>query len=108
MDSSPAAGPSLLTRLRPELGRIGAGTACLLATNGCAITIPLLLENAIDALGSTGAAARGLVVRDAAVIAGLAILQAAIRTASRVLIFNAGRNVEYAMRRDLFVHLLRQ
>jgi ATP-binding cassette subfamily B multidrug efflux pump len=104
----PPRAPSLLARLRPELGRIGAGTACLLATNGLAISIPLLLKNAIDALGRTGEAARGLVVRDAAFIAVLALLQSGIRTASRVLIFNAGRNVEYGLRRDLFGHLLRQ
>jgi ATP-binding cassette subfamily B protein len=34
-------------------------------------------------------------------------LQAAIRTSSRVLIFNAARNIEYAIRRDLFRHLMR-
>jgi ATP-binding cassette, subfamily B, multidrug efflux pump len=105
-DREPA--PSLFARLRPELGRIGGGTACLLATNGFAIAIPLLLKNAIDVLGHTGPAPRGLVVRDAVLIAAFAILQSAIRTTSRVLIFNAGRNVEYSLRRDLFSHLLRQ
>jgi ATP-binding cassette subfamily B protein len=46
-------------------------------------------------------------VRDAALIVVFAILQGVIRTASRVLIFNAARNIEYAMRRDLFRHLMR-
>ena len=36
-----------------------------------------------------------------------AIAQAVIRTGSRVLIFNAGRNIEYGLRRDLFGHLCR-
>ncbi len=30
-----------------------------------------------------------------------------IRTWSRILIFNAGRNIEYRLRRDLFGHLVR-
>jgi ATP-binding cassette subfamily B protein len=51
--------------------------------------------------------ARHLVTRTALLIVGCALVQAAIRTWSRVLIFNAGRNVEYSLRRDLFSHLVR-
>jgi ATP-binding cassette subfamily B protein len=76
-------------------------------TNAFAVSIPLLLRDAIDALKGTGASARAAVVRDAALIAGFAVLQALIRTASRVLIFNAARNIEYGLRRDLFRHLMR-
>jgi ATP-binding cassette subfamily B protein len=94
--------------MRPELGRLGAGALALLATNGFALSIPWLLKNAIDALSRSGAAARGAVVRDAVLIAVFAVLQALIRTTSRVLIFNAGRNIEYGLRRDLFRHLMRQ
>ena len=35
------------------------------------------------------------------------MLQALIRTWSRIFIFDAGRNVEYRLRRDLFAHLTR-
>jgi ATP-binding cassette subfamily B protein len=41
----------------------------------------------------------------AAVIAGAAVAQAIVRTCSRALIFNAGRDVEYDLRNDLFAHL---
>src|SRR6185503_1493213 len=67
------------------------------------MTIPWLLKGAVDALGTPGAA--GDVGRTAALIAGAAIAQAVVRTASRVLIFNAGRNIEFSLRRDLFAHL---
>jgi ATP-binding cassette subfamily B protein len=93
--------------LRPESGRLAGGTLALAATNACALGIPLLLRDAIDALKSTGVSARAGVLRDAALIAALAVVQAVIRTASRVLIFNAARNVEYRLRRDLFSHLMR-
>jgi ATP-binding cassette subfamily B protein len=99
--------PTLSARLRPELGRLAGGAFALVLTNAFALSIPWLLKSAIDALRRDGAAARGPVVRDAILIGVFAILQAAIRTTSRVQIFNAGRNVEYGLRRDLFRHLLR-
>jgi ATP-binding cassette subfamily B multidrug efflux pump len=97
--------PSLRARARPEIARLVGGCGCLLATNAFALAIPWLLKGAIDSLRREGAAARGAVVRDALLIAACAILQAAIRTTSRVLIFNAGRNIEYTLRRDAFHHL---
>ncbi|HEY4393987.1 MAG TPA: ABC transporter ATP-binding protein [Polyangia bacterium] len=112
----PASGraASIRARLRPEAAGIVAGCLCLVATNGLALTIPWLIKGAIDALraGARGAsnlpALHALVVRDALLIAGFAALQAVIRTWSRILIFNAGRNVEYRLRGDVFRHLLRQ
>ncbi|HVV48628.1 MAG TPA: ABC transporter ATP-binding protein [Polyangia bacterium] len=107
---SPAA--SIRTRLRPELAGIVGGCLCLAATNALALTIPWLIKGAIDALrtGARGAgggrALHALVVRDALLIAGFAAGQAMIRTWSRILIFNAGRNVEYRLRGDVFRHLL--
>ncbi len=99
--------PTLTARTRPEVGRLAGGALCLLATNAFALSIPWLLKNAIDALRVGAAGAHAAVVRDAVLIGVFAILQAAIRTASRVLIFNAGRNIEYSLRRDLFGHLMR-
>jgi ATP-binding cassette subfamily B protein len=43
----------------------------------------------------------------AAIIAAAAVVQGVVRTFSRALIFNAGRNVEYDLRNDLFAHLQR-
>jgi ATP-binding cassette subfamily B protein len=93
--------------MRPEVGRVAAGALALVLTNGFALAIPWLLKNAIDALRGAGPGAHAAVVRDAALIVMFAILQAVIRTSSRVLIFNAARNIEYALRRDLFGHLMR-
>jgi ATP-binding cassette subfamily B protein len=92
---------------------LSMGCLCLAVTNALALAIPWLLKEAVDTLGHAGAVAGGvdeayrLVIRNAALIAGLAIAQAVIRIGSRVLIFNAGRNIEYTLRRDLFAHLLR-
>jgi ATP-binding cassette subfamily B protein len=100
--------PSIGVRLRPELPGILLGCACLCATNALALAVPWLIKSAIDALRTLPAAvAHGRVVRDAIAIIACAVLQAAIRTWSRVLIFNAGRNIEYGLRRDLFGHLCR-
>jgi ATP-binding cassette subfamily B multidrug efflux pump len=97
-------------RLRPEVAGIFFGCLCLGATNALSLTIPWLIKGAIDALrGGAGAAGglHALVVRNAALIAVFAVAQALIRTWSRIFIFNAGRNVEYRLRGDLFRHLLR-
>jgi len=103
-------GVSLGVRLRPELTGILFGCLCLGATNALSLTIPWLIKGAIDALRGGARAAGGLhalVVRNAALIAVFAVAQALIRTWSRILIFNAGRNVEYRLRGDVFRHLLR-
>jgi ATP-binding cassette subfamily B multidrug efflux pump len=83
-----------------------------MATNGLGLAIPWLLKTAIDALGRAHGATemqsvRHLVSRTALLIVGFAVVQSLIRTWSRVLIFNAGRNLEYSLRRDLFAHLSR-
>ena len=93
------------------------GGVCLAGTNALGMTIPWLLKSAVDALRAlhpeaatvreAAAAAFRVVARDAGWIALAAIGQAAIRTVSRVLIFNAGRNIEFGLRRDLFRHLCR-
>ncbi|HSZ81181.1 MAG TPA: ABC transporter transmembrane domain-containing protein, partial [Polyangia bacterium] len=99
--------PSLLVRARPEAGRLLVGVLALGGTNVFALAIPRLLRSAIDGLHAMGAGARDAVVRDAILIGVFAILQAAVRTLSRIFIFNAGRNIEYTLRRDLFRHLTR-
>jgi ATP-binding cassette subfamily B protein len=110
---SPSPPPhTLLQRIRPDLRGILLGCLCLAATNTLGLAIPWLLKNAIDALGGaygTPALARAghLVARTALFIVGCALVQALIRTWSRVLIFNAGRNIEYRLRHDLFSHLTR-
>ncbi|HZL16324.1 MAG TPA: ABC transporter transmembrane domain-containing protein, partial [Polyangia bacterium] len=103
---------SIRRRVRPELGGIALGAICLAATNALALSIPWLIKGAIDALRAGAPAhpggVQGLVVRNAGLIAACAVTQALIRTWSRILIFNAGRNIEYRLRGDVFRHLLRQ
>ncbi len=65
------------------------------------VLLPLLLERAVAAV--TGGRPVG---RWALAMAGVALGAAAIRIASRTLIFNAARDVEYDLRRDLFDRLL--
>ncbi len=96
------------------------GCLCLAGTNALGLTIPWLLKLSVDALrslgldagkvsGAAGAAAvdavHAAVARNAGWMVAAAIAQALIRTVSRVFIFNAGRNIEFGLRRDLFAHL---
>jgi ATP-binding cassette, subfamily B, multidrug efflux pump len=99
---------SIWSRARGELASILGGFVCLAVTGVLALAIPWLIKDAIDTLQTSAAAeAHGVVVRDAVGIIACAVLQALIRTWSRILVFNAGRNIEYGLRRDLFGHLAR-
>jgi ATP-binding cassette subfamily B multidrug efflux pump len=83
--------------------RYAAGGLCLLATATLAMAVPYLLKRAIDAI-SRGAPPQQ-VTAYAGIIVAIAVVQAVVRTFSRALIFNVGRDVEYDLRNDLFVHL---
>jgi ATP-binding cassette subfamily B multidrug efflux pump len=103
---------SIRDRLPPDLGGIVLRAVCLAATNVLALSIPWLIKGAIDAIRAAAAGqtdlVHRLVVRNAILIAACAVVQGLIRTWSRILIFNAGRNIEYRLRGDVFRHLLRQ
>ena len=99
---------TLASTLRPELGRLVFGCICLVGTNAFSLAIPWLLKQSIDALRTLApTVAHGIVVRDAIAIIAFAVLQAVIRTWSRIFIFDAARNIEYGLRRDLLAHLTR-
>ena len=99
---------TLGSTLRPELGRLVLGCVCLVGTNAFSLAIPWLLKQSIDALRTLApTVAHGIVVRDAIAIIAFAVLQALIRTGSRIFIFDAARNIEYGLRRDLLGHLTR-
>ena len=87
-------------------GALLAGSAFLLATNALALAIPWQLQVAIDGFRSDSAGAGALALRSALLLATLAITGALTRIASRILVFNSGRNVEYDLRRRIFDHLL--
>lgn len=86
-------------------GRYALGLACLLATGTLAMAVPYLLKRAVDTIAAGGAAAT--VGGFAATIIAIALTQSLVRTCSRFLIFNVGRDIEYDLRNDLFAHLER-
>jgi ATP-binding cassette, subfamily B, multidrug efflux pump len=83
--------------------RYAAGGLCVLVTASLAMSIPYLLKRAIDAIGHGAPFAR--ITTYAVWIVAIAVVQAVVRTFSRTLIFNVGRDIEYDLRNDLFAHL---
>ena len=93
---------SYLARYR---SRYAVGLACLLATGTLAMAVPYLLKHAVDTIAAGGAPAK--VAWLAVAIIAIAVVQAVVRTFSRFIIFNVGRDIEYDLRNDLFAHLER-
>ena len=89
--------------LRKNLPSYLAGTVCLLATNYLSVTIPEQIGSAVDVLTTEGLDAINPYVLS---IAWMGLTVVVVRTLSRVLFFNPGRDVEYRIRRDLFANLL--
>jgi len=106
----------MLARVRPESGPLLVGALLLAATNGLGMTIPWLLKVSVDNLRTLQSRTTdagltpsilSVVTTTAALMAGAALLQGIVRTFSRICIFNAGRNIEFRLREDLFGHLSR-
>jgi len=95
--------PRLWRYLARYRGRLAGGVACLLGATSLAMAVPWLFKKAVDAIGAGAAPAE--VGRIAAVLVGVALLQAVVRTVSRFVIFNVGRDVEFDLRNELFAHL---
>ncbi|MBL4685138.1 MAG: ABC transporter ATP-binding protein [Nannocystaceae bacterium] len=82
------------------------GAVMLVLTNWVVVRIPALIGDALTVLEAKGSAAL-LSSRDlAAELMLLAMLIIVVRTLSRVLFFNPGRDIEHRVRLDLFGHLL--
>ena len=79
------------------------GGLCLLGTATLVMWIPWWIREAVRIIEHGGT--MGDVTYYAALIIVAALLQGIVRTYSRALIFNAGRNIEYDLRNDLFAHL---
>ncbi len=79
------------------------GGLCLFGTATLVMCIPWWIREGISVVERGGA------LRDvtyyAILIIVAAVAQGFVRTYSRALIFNAGRNVEYDLRNDVFAHL---
>lgn len=73
-----------------------------LAYVACFVALPKMIGGAIDAITVEPS---GALAKRAMWIAGVAVLSGVLRYFSRELVFNAGREVEYEIRNDLFAHL---
>ena len=91
--------------LRRYRWRFVGGIACLLLTTTLTMSVPYLLKRVVDGM------AQGAPIKDTVTvllwIIAIALAQAVVRTLSRAVIFNAGRDIEYDLRNDLFAHLER-
>jgi ATP-binding cassette subfamily B protein len=101
--------PILGRYLARHRARYAAGVALVLATNACALFIPWVTKDVVDALGGVGgsAAMRETVAAGALLVVALALAQAMARTASRLVLLGAGQRVEAEIRADLFEAFLR-
>ncbi|MGH7961804.1 MAG: ABC transporter transmembrane domain-containing protein, partial [Candidatus Binatia bacterium] len=79
------------------------GLLCLVVTATLAMSIPLLLKQAVEGI-EQGLSASQLSPYVLAIVA-VALVQGVMRAFSRFLIFNIGRDIEYDLRNDLFAHL---
>jgi ATP-binding cassette subfamily B protein len=80
-------------------------TAITLGYAGTFLAVPILTGRTVEAIRAGGG--RSEVLWLALWLAGLAVLGGALRYFSRVLVFNAAREIEYEIRNDLFAHLQR-
>lgn len=92
----------LFTRYR---GQYAIGLLALFATTAVYMSIPRILGSAVDALeqGTT----TDVVLRYAALIVVLSVVQAIVRIASRVYVLGVSRRIEYDLKGMLHDHLVR-
>jgi ATP-binding cassette subfamily B protein len=104
-----------LTWLKPYRWRLILGILCLLGVSACTQAVPVVLKMAIDLLEKAKNSPAAVdwkttqtgVALLALAIAGLAMGQAIIRIASRLLVFDVARKGEFDLRNAAFRHLLR-
>jgi ATP-binding cassette subfamily B protein len=83
--------------------RYARGIFCLIVSATLAMSIPLLLKWTIEAIQQQRPF-RDVLFYVLAII-GIACVQGVVRSFSRFIIFNVGRDIEYQLRNDLFAHL---
>src|SRR5436190_390512 len=83
--------------------RYAGGIAGLIGATSLDMMVPRLLGRSLDAIG-TDAGARVLLTYLGLIVA-ITVIQGVVRTFSRFVIFNVGRDIEYDLRNDLFAHL---
>lgn len=91
---------------RRNIPQYVVGGLMLLATNWVVVRIPAIIGESLNVLQAGGVAAlqqsRGLAVE--LIVLGFVVM--VVRTLSRVLFFNPGRDIEYRLGVDIFGHLL--
>jgi ATP-binding cassette subfamily B protein len=96
-----------LIRLKPYLGphrgRLAAGFLCILLTNFFLLATPLVMGYAVDRLKES--VTREKLAYYGALIIGLAVCEGIFRFFMRRLIIGVSRDIEYAIRNDIFRHL---
>jgi ATP-binding cassette subfamily B protein len=95
-------GPPLASWIRPYAGRIALGVLWLVLTQAAEKSIPWLFRSGIDALAAGRPEDVGVV---ALCVIGLALGAWSVRTASRIAIFNVGRDVEFDLRNAMLAKL---
>ncbi|MDX1920701.1 MAG: ABC transporter ATP-binding protein [Candidatus Caenarcaniphilales bacterium] len=83
------------------------GTLLLIVTNALGVYIPIQIKHTIDLFVSKGLKPGAEVWISLAIIASLALVMAAIRTQSRVVLFGIGRRVESDQKQEFYEHLLK-
>lgn len=97
--------PRLWRYVRRYRWRYVGGIFCLVATTSLTMCVPYLFKQVVD--GIAAAAPLRSTVNLLLLVIGISLTQAVARTYSRFVIFNAGRDIEYDLRNDLFGHLER-
>ena len=95
---------TIRTYLRPHWRIVSFGILSLLIVNIVSVYLPLLISNSIDQL-KIGFSFDEL-SRQAIILLVLASLMWGMRMLSRILIFGAGREVEFDLKQKIFQHLL--
>ncbi len=83
--------------------QLSVGLVFLLLTNIVSLIAPLILKYAIDSL--KGPIDPGLLIKCAAAILGVTIIQGIFRYYMRWILIGTSRRIEYDFRNDIFAHL---
>jgi len=97
----------VLSRLYPYLknhrGRLAAGFVAIVFSNSFQMMGPWIMGQAVDSLYAT--VTRRQLLNYAGILVGLTLLEGICRFASRWWFIGASRDMEYALRSDVFGHL---
>jgi ATP-binding cassette subfamily B protein len=87
--------------------RYAVGALCTLGYVAGFVAVPILVGRAVEItiLYAQGAASSGEVTARCLLLLAVTLARGSMRFLSRIKIFNAGREVEYELRNDLFWHL---